>query len=148
MPYAKILMLLCALSIILLFSKSIWWSWNQAWLQAMVKFLMCSFFSFWWWFCLRSRRYLLDSSELKQATFLTTRTAWVTLKDWVENVDWLITSNLLPVNVRVVKNVAWLSSLVTEANGIIGYIAASWVRRPKRAAIYPIMPVGLSNYLL
>jgi hypothetical protein len=42
-------------------------------------------------------------SELKQATFLTTRTAWVTLKDWVKNVDWLITSNLLPVNVRVVK---------------------------------------------
>ena len=45
-------------------------------------------------------------SELKQATFLTTRTAWVTLKDWVKNVDWLITSNLLPGDVRVVKNVA------------------------------------------
>jgi hypothetical protein len=35
----------------------------------------------------------------------------ITLKDWVKNVDWLITSNLLPVNVRVDKNVACLIKL-------------------------------------
>ena len=50
--------------------------------------------------------------ELKQPTFLTTRTARVTSKDWAKNCDWLITSNLLPVDVRVVKNVACLSSLI------------------------------------
>jgi hypothetical protein len=37
---------------------------------------------------------------------------------------------------------------ITEANGIIRYIAASWGRRPKLGAIYPIMPFSRSNYLL
>jgi hypothetical protein len=39
--------------------------------------------------------------------------ARATSKNWVKNVDCLITSNLLPVNVRVVKIVACLSSLLT-----------------------------------
>jgi hypothetical protein len=56
---------------------------------------------------------MIAISTLKQATFLTTRTARVTLKDWVKNVDWLMTSNLLPVNVRVVKNVSCLSSVIS-----------------------------------
>jgi hypothetical protein len=70
-------------------------------------------------FLLRWRQWMLIISELKQATFLTTRTAWVTSKDWVKNVDWLITSNLLPVNVRVVKNVTGLNSLVFCTNDAI-----------------------------
>jgi hypothetical protein len=45
------------------------------------------------------------NSELKQVTFLTTRTAWVTSEDWVKGCDWWKTSILLPVDVRVVKNV-------------------------------------------
>ena len=53
-----------------------------------------------------------NNSELKQVTFLTTRTARVTLKDWVKGCDWRKTSTLLPVDVRVVKNVTCLSSLM------------------------------------
>jgi hypothetical protein len=54
-----------------------------------------------------------DISELKQVTFLTTRTAWVTSEDWVKGCDWWKTSILLPVDVRAVKNVTCLSSLFT-----------------------------------
>jgi hypothetical protein len=58
----------------------------------------------------------LDISELKQVTFLTTRTARVTSEDWVKGCDWLKTSTLLPVDVdvRVVKNVTCLSSLLNQ----------------------------------
>jgi hypothetical protein len=45
-------------------------------------------------------------------TFLPTRTAWVTSEDWVKGCDWWKTSTLLPVDVRVVKNVTCLSSLL------------------------------------
>jgi hypothetical protein len=45
-------------------------------------------------------------------TFLTTRTARVTSEDWVKGCDWWKTSTLLPVDVRVVKNVTCLSSLI------------------------------------
>jgi hypothetical protein len=38
----------------------------------------CFFWRFWRWL----------NSELKQVTFLTTRTAWVTSKDWVKGCDW------------------------------------------------------------
>jgi hypothetical protein len=51
-------------------------------------------------------------SGLKQATFLTTRTAWVSSEDWVKGCDWWKTSTLLPVDVRAVKNVTCLSSLL------------------------------------
>ena len=54
-----------------------------------------------------------NNSELKQVTFLTTRTAWVTSEDWVKGCDWWKTSILLPVDVRVVKNVTCLSSLMS-----------------------------------
>jgi hypothetical protein len=53
-------------------------------------------------------------SEVKQVTFLTTRTAWVTSEDWVKGCDWWKTSILLPVDVRVVKNVTCLSSLLDK----------------------------------
>jgi hypothetical protein len=64
----------------------------------------------------RTQFLLSDSSgisELKQVTFLTTRTAWVTSEDWVKDCYWWKTSTLLPVGVRVVKNVTCLSSLLS-----------------------------------
>jgi hypothetical protein len=58
-------------------------------------------------------------SELKQVTFLTTRTAWVTSEDRVKGCDWWKTSTLLPVDVRVVKNITCLSSLLFSYQGEI-----------------------------
>ena len=55
-------------------------------------------------------------SELKQVTILTTQTAWVTSEDWVKGCDWWKTSTLLPVDVRVVKNVTCLSSLLSDSD--------------------------------
>jgi hypothetical protein len=49
------------------------------------------------------REWKTGFSELKQVTFLTTRTARVTSKDWVKGCDWRKTSTLLPVDVRVAK---------------------------------------------
>jgi hypothetical protein len=54
---------------------------------------------------------LFCNSELKQVTFLTTPTAWVTSEDWVKGCDWWKTSILLPVDVRVVKNLTCLIKL-------------------------------------
>jgi hypothetical protein len=44
-----------------------------------------------------ARQWTQSISELKQVTFLTTRTAWVTSEDWVKGCDWWKTSTLLPV---------------------------------------------------
>jgi hypothetical protein len=63
------------------------------------------------------------NSELKQVTFLTTRTAWVTSwsEDWVKGCDWWKTSTLLPVYVRVVKNVTCLNSLLYQIISLVNF---------------------------
>ena len=84
-------------------------------------------------FLLRWRQWMLINSELKQVTFLTTRTAWVTSEDWVKGCDWWKTSTLLPVDVRVVKNVTCLSSLLFCTNDAIWHgerpVCHNWFSR-------------------
>jgi hypothetical protein len=57
-------------------------------------------------------------------TFLTTRTAWVTSEDWVKGCVWWKTSTLLPVNVRLVKNVTCLSSLIVDEHVLVAVVFA------------------------
>jgi hypothetical protein len=71
---------------------------------------------------------MIDISELKQVTFLTTRTAWVTSEDWVKGCDWWKTSTLLPVGVHVVKN-------VTYTRWITVYLSL-WFSCPRFSRVY------------
>ena len=57
-------------------------------------------------------RYLIDNSELKQATFLTTRTLTGSKFDIINQSKFLTQSFNVTHAVRVVKNVACLSSLI------------------------------------
>jgi hypothetical protein len=66
------------------------------------------------------------NSEFKQVTFLTTRTAWVTSEDWVKGCDWWKTSTLLPVDVRVVKNVT--CSLISHRKDKVLFYTLYWIK--------------------
>jgi hypothetical protein len=69
---------------------------------------------------------MIDSSELKQVTFLTTRTSTGSKIDVFHQSQHLIQSSDVTHAVRVVKNVTCLSSLLPDISGIIIYLKNSW----------------------